>query len=91
MKKKSAAEKMLNIEEFNLLGLQDKEEYAIGYGKLIMRRHHYPYLIGLFKLTYLYAEVWYDVQTNRICEVIAHPEKELFENYSDFIELESLY
>jgi hypothetical protein len=82
---------MLNIQEFNLLALRYKEEYAIGRGQLIMRRHHFPYLIGLFQLQEFYAEVWYDVRTNTICEVVALPEKELFEHYSDFIALESLY
>jgi hypothetical protein len=82
---------MLNIQEFNLLALKYKEEYAIEKGQLIMRRQSFPYLVGLFQLSLFYAEVWYDVRSNKICEVIAHEEKELFQNYSDYIQLESLY
>ena len=82
---------MLEIQEFNLLALRYKEEYAISRGQLIMRRKHYPYLIGLFQLSDFYAEVWYDLQSNKIIEVIARPEEELFEDYTEFIELESLY
>jgi len=82
---------MLEIKDFNLLALQYKEEYAISRGQFIMRRKHYPYLIGLFQLHDFFAEVWYDLQTNKIIEVIARPEEELFENYAEFIELERLY
>lgn len=82
---------MLTIQEFNILALQLKEQYALGRGELIMRRKHFPYLIGLFQVGDFYAEVWYDVNTNKINEVLARPEKELFDNYSKFIELESLY
>ncbi|WPP50215.1 hypothetical protein [Catalinimonas niigatensis] len=82
---------MLTIQEFNLLALHYKEKFAMEHGHLIMRRQAYPYLVGLFQLEKFYAEVWYDVRINRICEVITHEEKELFTNYSDFIHLESLY
>lgn len=82
---------MLTLQEYNLLALRYKEQFAMEHGQLIMRRQAYPYLVGLFQLEKFYAEVWYDVRINQICEVIAHEEKDLFEHYSDFIHLESLY
>ncbi len=82
---------MLTTQDFNLLALRYKETFVMEHGQLIMRRQAYPYLVGLFQLEKFYAEVWYNVQTNQICEVITHEEKELFKNYSDFIHLESLY
>ncbi|WP_277479168.1 hypothetical protein [Catalinimonas alkaloidigena] len=82
---------MLSIQDFNLLALNYKEKFAFEHGQLIMRRQSFPYLVGLFQLENFYAEIWYDVRINQICEVLAHEEKELFENYSDFIHLDSLY
>lgn len=82
---------MLSIQEFNLLALKLRERIALEKGELLMRRQSFPYLVGLFQLEKFYAEVWYDVRINQICEVIAHEEKNLFENYSDFIQLDNLY
>jgi len=82
---------MLKLEEFNLLALKLKEDYTFNKGQLILRRQTYPFLVGLFQLGGFYAEVWYDTHLSRVCEIIAYHEKELFEQYTNFIHLEQLY
>ncbi|MFP4093839.1 MAG: hypothetical protein ACLFUB_05110 [Cyclobacteriaceae bacterium] len=82
---------MLTIKDFNLLALKYKEQYTIERGTLIMRRKTSQHIVGLFQLHNFFAEVWYDVIFCRICEVVTHEEKEMFEHYPDFISLDSLY
>jgi hypothetical protein len=82
---------MLTIEDFNLLALKYQQQYTLEKGCLLMRRKTARHIVGLFQVNHFFAEVWYDIENCRICTVITHKEKEMFEHYADFISLETLY
>lgn len=81
---------MLTKTEFNRLALREKANYTFGRGRLLMRRHARYYTVGLFYVEGFFAEVWYDLRSNDIINIVSFNDSQSLEVYADHIDLNKL-
>lgn len=81
---------MLTKSEFNRLALREKTNYTFGRGRLLMRRHARYYTVGLFYVEGFFAEVWYDLRSNDIINIVSFNDTQSLEVYTDSIDINKL-
>ncbi len=82
---------MFTKSEFNRLTLREKANYTFGRGRLLLRRHAKYYTVGLFYVDNFFAEVWYDLRTNDIINIVSFNDGKSLDVYADYINLDKLY
>lgn len=82
---------MLTKTEFNRLSLREKANYTFGRGRLLLRRHARYYTVGLFFVEGFFAEVWYDLRSNDVTNIVSFSDSRSLDAYADHIDLEKLY
>lgn len=81
---------MLTKSEFNRLTLREKANYTFGRGRLLIRRHARYYTVGLFYVEGFFAEVWYDLRSNDIINIVSFNDSRALDVYIDHIDLNKL-
>ncbi len=81
---------MLTKSEFNNLAIREKANYTFGRGRLLIRRHARYYTVGLFYVEGFFAEVWYDLRSNDIINIVSFNDSQSLDVYADYIDLNKL-
>ncbi len=82
---------MLTKTEFNRLSLREKSNYTFGRGRLLLRRHARYYTVGLFYVEDFFTEVWYDLRSNDIINIVSFNDSRSLDVYADYIDLDELF